>query len=83
MRHVGLGVPVPVSFLATTMRLFARRRSLVTAARRRQLSLADQSPAGVATVALSTVAAATHRKHGTAVGVEASARAETLDGMLC
>ena len=83
MRHIVLGVPLPVSFLPTTMRLFARRRSLVTAARSRQLSLPHQSPAGLATVALSTVAAATHRKHGTTVGVEAAARTQTLDGMFC
>jgi hypothetical protein len=83
MRHIGLGVPLPVSLLATTMRQFARRRSLVTAGRSRQLSLPDQFPAGLATVALSTVAAATHRKHGTTVGVEASARTQTLDGMFC
>jgi hypothetical protein len=83
MRHIVLGVSLPVSSLATTVRLFARRRCLVTPARSRQLSLPNQSAAGLATVALSTVAGLTHRKHGTTVGVEASARTQTLDGMFC
>jgi hypothetical protein len=80
MRHTRAGFPLPISALAVPMCFLTRFGCLVTMAGCQELSPPDSLPAGLAAIALASVAAATQSKHGAAVGVETSARAKSVNG---
>ena len=80
MRHRPSGLALPIRLLAPAVCLLTWRGRLVAPTDRQHLSLSHPLPAGVTAIALSSVATATQSKHGTAIGVQTSARAEALNG---
>lgn len=79
MRHTRPGFPLPISALAAPMSFLTLFGRLVTMAGCQELSPPHPLPAGLATIALASVAVATQSKHGVAVGVETSAWAKSVN----